>query len=159
MKTPEIRLAVAYSMLVLAGCRQQLPSPAKPSWGELIRESRAVWNAAQIRDYDLVVDSGWVLGSTHGPRKMEVRGGEVTSVVFVETGLAVSAAERESMVLRVEDLFVVLEDADKKPNARIQATFDREFGYPTKLRINWNVNLTDAVTWVTAELQNPLRAT
>jgi Family of unknown function (DUF6174) len=158
-RTAGARMAILQLALIVAGCREDLPGPVKPSWAALIHDNRSLWEAAHIRDYDLVIESGWVMGSTRGARRVEVRGGEVASVVYVETGLQVPDAQRKDMVTRVEELFTVLDDADKNPNARITATFDRELGYPSKLRVNWNTSLIDAVTWITAEVQNARRAT
>lgn len=114
-----------------------------------LANARRVWNAANVRDYDLE----WMsTGERDGHYRVSVRGGEVQSIrQIVEDRregkvVEIDAKPADPSYYGVEGLFKILEEersqlADERPfgqpkgtTALLKFTPDRELGYPKRYR-------------------------
>lgn len=104
--------------------------------------ARARWNSNGVSNYVVTARTlcFCVLGGQ--PVRVSVRNGAVTSVVVIATGQPVDAA-LTSVYRPIESLFDVLEDAVQRRAHRIEVTYDKQYGYPTRFFIDYLENAAD----------------
>jgi hypothetical protein len=103
--------------------------------------ARSVWTASGLRDYHFIYETVCFC-PPEDPILVTVRAGKVVAGAYVTTHEPVSAA-RLSTLLSVDDLFTKLDAAHARPAHTVQVTFDRRYGYPTSLYIDWDVMIAD----------------
>lgn len=110
--------------------------------GDLV-EARARWEARGPADYDLVLERVCFCGSEgRGPVRVEVRGGEVVSRRYVETGEPV-AQPFEALFRDVDTLFEFLADAFRDGAHTVEVEFDPELGFPTRSFVDFRAEVAD----------------
>jgi hypothetical protein len=122
-------LAVALAGQIVGGCAKGDPTAPVP---QLLRISAAQqkWKAAKLENYTFYSRVGcFCLDEYGGAKRVKVQAGSVTEVVDVRTGKAAPLTWRQP----VDSLFAIaLREAIDLPS-RLEVTFDRELGYPTRL--------------------------
>jgi hypothetical protein len=122
-------LAVALAAQILCGCAKADPTAPLP---QLLRISAAQqkWKAAKLENYAFYSSVACeCLDGYGGAKRVTVQAGIVSEVVDVRTGKAVPLTWRQP----VDSLFAIaLREVIDLPS-RLEATFDPQLGYPTKL--------------------------
>ena len=137
------KAARSYAAIVaLQGCVVFLgPHDTDDVRRDLIR-ARAQWNVNGVRDYEVIARTLCFCGYGGERARVVVRNGQVTSVVILSTGRLLTATE--SVQYRpVEDLFDMIEAAERAGAHRIEARYDGHYGYPTVFFIDYNENTAD----------------
>ncbi len=143
-----MRRAVLYGLsclLLVAGCESLTGSNGAER--ARLAQARSRWRAAAISDYryelrrvcfcppDLV-----------GPFALTVRGGALSSVVDLGTGMAVSPTPRRHPT--IEELFDEIDAALDRDPDRIEIDYDPALGYPTRIAIDYvAMAIDDEVTY------------
>lgn len=139
MKGKWILTVVAGLLLVglVAGAGLALANP-KPL------EGRARWEAQGIRDYRFVLERVCFC-LARGPVVIEVRDGQVVSIVDAVTGEAESdgfaLAEIYGEVSTIDALFDVIDGAEDAEVVTV--SYDAELGYPTEIYIDESFLMAD----------------
>lgn len=124
------RAVVALAALAaLAGCGSAT-SPAQE-----LRAARARWQRTHPGAYAYTLArSCECLPETTAPVRIEVRGGVVTSRTYVATGAAVDAKWAD-VFPSIDGLFVTMDRAAAR-GLSVDATYDRQYGYPREIAID-----------------------
>jgi hypothetical protein len=129
-------------LLALHGCVVFLgPHDRDETRRDLIR-ARAQWNVNGVSDYEVIARTLCFCGYGGERARVVVRNGQVTSVVLLSTGRVLSP--QESVSYRpIDQLFDMIEAADRAGAHRIEARYDAHYGYPTYFFIDYSVNAAD----------------
>lgn len=130
------------ALLALQGCIVFLgPSDKDDVVRELVR-ARALWNVNGASDYEVIARTLCFCAYGGERARVVVRGGQVTSVVILSTGRSLSP--QEAIQYRpIEELFDMIEAAERAGAYRIDARYDGHYGYPTSFFIDYSANAAD----------------
>ena len=112
-----------------------------PEQSEL-NASLARWESADVEDYRfrfqrlcfcIFID----------PVNIEVRGGEITSVVHADSGTVVDTTQMSGYFLTVDELFEVVQDAIDQEAYSLTVEYHAQLGYPTSIDIDYLLNAVD----------------
>ncbi len=119
------------SLLVLLACDG---GPFGPTDRVALARAEARWAQRGFADYAFETRGACFCPIEHSLwARVEVRGGQVTSVVVLE-GPQVMPPERLREWQTVEQLFAVIRSAGRDPSlARVEATYDDRLGYPLEV--------------------------
>jgi uncharacterized protein DUF6174 len=139
-----MRSTVAMLLLLgpwLAGCPQVVPDGG--ALRAQIASHRGQWAAAAIRDYEFRFQQICFCGM-EVTREVVVRvsNGSVASARHVDDGTSVSA-ERLADLPTIDGLFDLLDDALDRNAASIEVEFDAALGFPTRINIDFQMQVID----------------
>jgi hypothetical protein len=128
--------------LALEGCVVFLgPSDKDDIVRDLVR-ARALWNVNGVSDYEVIARTLCFCGYGGERVRVVVRDGNVTSAVVVSTGRVLTV--QEAIQYRpIEQLFDVIEAAERADAHSIEARYDPHYGYPTYFFIDYSINAAD----------------
>jgi hypothetical protein len=143
-------LVLSFALALSTGCT----SMGSDDGAERARlaQARSRWRAAGITDYRYELRRVcFCPQELVGPFAITVRGGALSSVVYVPTGAAVvPAPERHPTV---EGLFGQVEAALDRNPSRIAIDYDSALGYPTRIDVDYvAMAVDDEVTYVATGL-------
>jgi hypothetical protein len=148
-----LRVVLALALSLSAAGASCPSAPGKAS-GELTVH-HAKWNARGLRHYRYEFQrSCECLPEMAPPVVIEVRDGIVVAVAHVQTGESLgstSAANRPT----VDELFNELQRAFRDAD-RVDVTYDPTFDYPSRVTIDWDVNVADEERIYVAKNLTPL---
>jgi hypothetical protein len=119
-----------------------------------LREAEARWNRQGINDYQVVVRYACFCGYTR-PVRMTVRFGNVVSRVDAETGEPAPAFAE--YVRDIEGLFDLIREAIERKAHKVDVSYDRVYGYPTSIDLDYLFNAVDDELQVTVSWFQPQR--
>ena len=97
------------------------------------------WQAEEIDDYSFNLTINCFCPEEYrGPFRVVVRDGAVTSMTF---GDAPARPEVERRT--IDDLFVLLQDADRSDADEINVTYDERYSFPADFFIDYDFNIAD----------------
>jgi hypothetical protein len=113
-------------MLGLAACSMSSPT----------LESRALWNSKNLSSYSYTLQRSCFcpLEITKAVR-LEVRGGSLSSVKYVDTGTDVAENFRPN-IFKVESFFDLIDSTQAKGGKVDGLKFDATLGYPTQMSLD-----------------------
>lgn len=136
------------ALLVLAAC----DSATGPSERTTLAQARARWAAQGGENYTVELTRSCECILAGRRMLVTVQNGSVASAEYFESGDPVAGAEL-SYVPTVEDLFDLIEDALAQPAAAFLATYDEQYGYPTRIEIDPSATTADdEVSWSVRDL-------
>ena len=144
----EARLAVAALLTVLHGCTSTTaPIPE-------LRVARLRWSERGPASYSITVArSCECLVESSAPVVVTVRKGAVESRRYESTGAPVPA-EYAELFPPVEGLFEIIHSAQRDGAARIAVSYDRDYGYPSRIEIDFHrMYVDDEITYLARDLQ------
>lgn len=107
---------------------------------EELAAARERWDANGSDDYDMTIVRGCFCGPS-GPFVVEVRGGEIVSVRFADSGEPIDPAL--AGVATVDGLFDFLAEELARPSDRVLATFDPSLGFPVSVDVDLDFMVSD----------------
>lgn len=129
-------VAAMLGMVAVTGCALAAPGDHADVQRELNR-SRRQWEALGIQDYRFVARRVCFCGAEiTTPVMVEVRGGEVVSRTYQDTGQPVSATY-EGLWPAVEGIFDIIQDAIDREAHRIEVEYDPDLRHPTSIGIDF----------------------
>jgi hypothetical protein len=127
-------MITATALLVLVGCSDPTES------ADAGTAARARWARNRPPDYSFTLwRDCFCRAEVVRPVVVEVRGGVVRSRTYAATGDAVDARWADSFP-SIDGLLAELEDAGKRAD-RMQATYDRDYGYPSHAIIDYSARI------------------
>jgi len=99
-----------------------------------LKRARATWAGQNVRDYEITIRRLCLCPSTE-PVRVRVVAGQVVSQTVVPTRLPLDSTQA-TMYPAVPGLFELVEGAYQRAD-RATATFNRQYGYPESIRIDW----------------------
>ena len=107
----------------------------------------SLWQQARLGDYTYEYNVLCECSDNFGqPIKVTVTNGEIESVVYAESGdppVVVLTHRGAPRYHTIDRLFDMIQDAINDEADQITVSYDSEFGYPTNIEIDSNVNATD----------------
>ena len=147
------RLVLIAITVMFAGCTGSPDGILSPLEGRILRlqleAAEKRWNAQRSLPYRLVEERGCCLGLA--PMIVTVSNvsenpgaiiENVTDARYESDGSAVPPSFR-SFAMTVPQLFAMIRGALDRPVARLEVTYDREFGYPTMIDIDPDLHVAD----------------
>ena len=138
---PPTRALLTVIALSLFATAASCPTTPDAGTGRLAVQ-RAKWRSQAIRHYRYEFQRTCeCLPDMAPPALIEVKDGAIVSVTHAQTGESLantSAANRPT----IEELFGELQRAFREAD-RVDVTYDRVFGYPSRVNIDWDVNVAD----------------
>jgi hypothetical protein len=121
-----------------------------------LAQSRSRWRVAAIRDYSYQLGRVcFCPPDLVGPFRITVRGGELSSVIDLGTGMA--AIPNPQRHPTVEGLFDQIDAALDRDPDKIEVVYDSALGYPTRIAVDFvAMAVDDEVTYSATEL-SPLK--
>ncbi|MCG8466882.1 MAG: DUF6174 domain-containing protein [Gemmatimonadetes bacterium] len=117
--------------------------------------ARARWLSSGIRDYDFEYRQQCECGSAFSDAAIvEVRQGRVAAVRYRDSGQPAAATDR-GLFPTVDDLFARIEDAIRRNAASLTVTYDTRWGYPTRIDIDYDVQVADDEISIDASALTP----
>jgi len=101
------------------------------------------WQSAALSSYQF--EFSWqcfCLPDYVAPVLVTVREGIIDSVVYTHTRLSVDA-DKLSRYLTIDELFTFIQSAIDEEAIKIVSEYDLEYGFPTKVWIDWNEMIAD----------------
>jgi hypothetical protein len=142
------RATIALALLLLGGCSDSTGPDAGTS-------ARQRWARNRPAHYSFTLARGcFCLDEVVRPVVVEVRDGAVLSRTYAATGEAVDARWVASFP-SIDGLLAELDDAAKHAD-RMQATYDREYGYPQHAYIDYAARVADDEMEFTVSNFHPL---
>lgn len=112
---------------------------------ELQRElnrNRRHWEAQAVDDYRYVARRGcYCPTEVVAPVVVEVRDGEVVSVVYQESGEAVQVTY--SALWPMEEVFGIVQEAIDRDAVEVTVHYDPDYGFPRDIGIDYSENVVD----------------
>ena len=137
------------TLLVFAGCHDD------PTFPDAGTSARARWARNRPADYSFTLLRGcFCHAEVVRPVVVEVHGGAVTSRTYAATGEAVDARWVDSFPT-IDGLLAELEDASTRAD-RMQATYDRDYGYPSHALVDYSARVADDEMEITVSGFRPL---
>jgi hypothetical protein len=150
-------LAGLLGLLALAGCALSAPGDHADVQRELNR-SRRQWEAQGLEDYRFVARRVCFCGGEFTtPVVVEVRGGEVVSRTYQDSGQPVSTTY-EGLWPAVEGVFDIIQDAIDREAHRIEVEYDPELRHPTSIGIDFLEHAVDEELGINVSDLAPLPA-
>jgi hypothetical protein len=125
-----------YIFLLCAASLLSACSPTGVSDGDELQRNRERWEALRPASYEFSFQRSsceclpeWTL-----PLRVTVEGGEIISVIDLQSGELVSAEATQA--LTISDLFELVQGALAQDAYQLLVTYDRSLGYPTFIRID-----------------------
>jgi hypothetical protein len=146
------RLYVIVGGLVMAGCGTITGGNDEAS--DALQAAEARWSRQGVSDYQVVVRYLCFCAYTR-PVRLTVRFGNVISRVDAETGEPVPAFGQH--VRDIAGLFDLIRDAIQRDAHKVDVTYDRTYGYPTRIDLDYLVNAADDELEVTVSQFQPQR--
>ena len=121
----------------------------------------SLWQQARLGDYtyeyNVLCECSDHLGQ---PVKVTVTNGVIESVVYAESGELIHSGDPPVVdgsprYYMINGLFEVIQDAIDDEADQITVSYDSEFGYPTNIEIDWNINAIDDEYILTATRFSP----
>ena len=134
-------------LLLLAGCAI-LGEDDDPSE---VAQQRRQWERLgfDAYEYDLTI---FCFCPHVDPVRVQVRADTVFSVTLVETGAPVEDPFRARTI---DELFDVIEDAVAQEANQLDIEYDEAFGYPSRIYVDYRINVIDEeVTFVAENLRS-----
>jgi len=101
------------------------------------------WTASAPASYEITVSRGCFCGpDATRAVVVRVRAGQVESRRYADTGADV-AANLAAAYPTVAELFAIIQDAESRDAAQIDAQYDATYGYPTSLYIDYSERIAD----------------
>lgn len=108
-----------------------------------LRAARALWVQRRPASYDITVARFCFCTSEGvGPAIVSVRDGVVTSRTYVATGSAVGPTYAD-LFPSIDGLFQKIDDARRRRAASLSVEYDRAFGFPTVIAIDYDRTMAD----------------
>jgi len=108
-----------------------------------ISEMRMLWESQGLANYDFVLQrSSFSPPNLVEPVAMQVRGGKVTSRIYVNSGLPATGAD-PSWWPSIDGLFDFLEAARDGNADKIEVQYDARRGYPTQAFVDYVTGMAD----------------
>ncbi len=145
-----VLISAILPLLLLAGCA--IFGEDDDDLSEVAQQRRQ-WERLGIDtyEYDLTV----LCFCAHvDPVRVQVRADTVFSAILVETGAPV---EEPFRARTIDELFDVIEDALAQKAHQLDVEYDDTFGYPTRVYIDYRINIADEELTFVAENLHPLR--
>ena len=150
-------LAGLLGMVTAAGFSLAAPGDLDDVQRELNRNRRQ-WEAQGMEDYRFVARRVCFCGGEFTtPVVVEVRGGEVVSRTYQDSGEPVSATY-EGMWPAVEGVFDIVQDAIDRGAHRIEVEYDPELRHPTSIGIDFLEHAVDEEQGINISGLTPLPA-
>lgn len=132
------KLLCSALLLTAAGCE----APTAPGNLDGLANARARWSAQGILGYTYELNRSCFC--VFGGRRMTVtvENGAVTGADYLDSGAAVEAALL-TYVPTIPDLFDLVESALAGSTAYFFASYDSEYGYPTRIEVDYSANAID----------------
>jgi len=136
-------------LLLLAGCAI-LGEDDDPSE---VAQQRRQWERLgfDAYEYDLAI---FCFCPHIDPVRVQVRADTVFSVTLVETGAPVEDPFRARTI---DELFDVIEDAVAQEANQLDVEYDEAFGYPSRIYVDYRINVIDEERTFVAENLRSLR--
>jgi len=131
----------AAAAVMLAGC-SVLDLDGYDDERERLEANRAAWEAQGIDSYEFVLRRLCFCAGGTNPALVRVRNGERLSVTDTATGEPIDEQLVE-YYLTVPELFDFIADAIDRKAHRIDVTYDRTFGFPSSISIDYLENAID----------------
>lgn len=130
------------ALCAIAAASTALACDESSELADRVKEARTLWAREGPPDYEMVLFHGcFCPPEGRGPVVVTVVAGEVVSRVYVEGGADVGP-DFEGLFPDVEGLFEVAAEAARRAD-RVEAEFDPELGFPTRLTIDWEERAAD----------------
>jgi hypothetical protein len=118
--------------------------------------AKELWRSQGFDSYEFVLRRLCFCGGGTEPAAVVVRNGARVSVTVVETGQPMPANFAQ-YYLTVPELFTFIEDAIARDADSIVVSYDRQYGFPTSIRIDYARNTADEEMAYEASALRPLR--
>ena len=116
---------------------------------------RAVWISAGVVDYRYDYHRQCECGpDTVRPVRIEVLGGSVTSVTFLDDGQLLQSPTVGAFAT-IDDLFAKIDEAIESDAESVIVTYDPTLGYPTLLSVDYRREIADDEFTITASNLEP----
>lgn len=126
---------VLCSIAVLAGCQN---APERVA----LNANRLMWQAHNVYHYQYTLRvSCFCPREITDPVVIEVKNGVPVSVGSSET--AVSKADFFDDFDTIDELFLIVDEAIDQDPARLDVTYDEEFGFPSNVYIDYDFQIAD----------------
>ncbi len=142
-----VLISAILPLLLLAGCAI-LGEDDDPSE---VAQQRRQWERLgfDAYEYDLTI---FCFCPHVDPVRVQVRADTVFSVTLVETGAPVEDPFRARTI---DELFDVIEDAVAQEANQLDVEYDEAFGYPSRIYVDYRINVIDEeVTFVAENLRS-----
>jgi len=114
-----------------------------------IRANEALWKSKHVSSYDYSLEQSCFCPSNFkGPVDIQVRNGEMTSVIYTDNGQKADAPIFAD-VDTITNLFTVIEDAYINKVYKLDVTYDAANGFPTRIYIDVLADETDTPRIIT----------
>ncbi|HVK05608.1 MAG TPA: DUF6174 domain-containing protein [Armatimonadaceae bacterium] len=135
--------ATAVASVAAALCLSSCGSGSGDAGNPTFRAYRELWERTRPTDYRYTFErSAFAPPETLRKVVIVVRGGRTVSVTPFDEGAPIDRSAYTPYDT-IEELFDVLEDADRKGAYEILTAFDIEYGYPAQVRIDYKQELAD----------------
>jgi hypothetical protein len=138
-------------LAVLGLGRGKTPTPQSSNPAQQLQRSKQLWTKQNISNYRFTLRrSCFCSFETRQPVKIEVRNGQVTSIVPAMNGVPFNREDFTSND-SIAKLFDVVEDAIARKAHRLSVTYHPTLGYPTKIDIDYDQRMADEELSITIE--------
>jgi len=126
--------AALLAALAGSGCGTSPFELSTTAWADY----RARWEAAGITDYEYEFQRTCECKDTR-PARIEVRTGRVTAATYTDSGESAPSAGYPT----IDELFELIDEAISAEAASMRVSYDQRLGYPTEIRIDYDLNVAD----------------
>ncbi len=143
-----VLISAILPLLLLAGCA--IFGEDDDDLSEVAQQRRQ-WERLGIDtyEYDLTI---FCFCPHVDPVRVQVRADTVFSAILVETGAPV---EEPFRARTIDELFDVIEDAVAQEADQLDVEYDEAFGYPSRIYVDYRINVIDEeVTFVAENLRS-----
>jgi hypothetical protein len=142
--------AVALAVAALEGCGL-FGSPRQEELQRDLNRNRRHWEAQGVDDYRYVARRGCYCPSeVTSPVIVQVRNGEVVSLVYEESGEAVEVTY-SGLWLPLEGVFDIVQEALDREAVDVTVHYDPEYGFPREVGVDYSENIADEEIGYTVE--------
>ena len=108
-----------------------------------LHDAQQLWAAAEPDAYEVTVSRGCFCGpAVQRSVVIRVRGGQVESRRYLDTGDEVPADIAEAYPT-VDALFAIIDDAEARGAAVVDAQYDDAYGYPVSVYLDYSERIAD----------------
>ncbi|UCD24069.1 MAG: hypothetical protein JSW51_13740 [Gemmatimonadota bacterium] len=132
---------VALCLGVLASPLTACSEPHGPEQSEL-NANFAKWQSANVGDYEFRFQRLCFCAFIE-PVTIEVRAGQIASVVHADSGTVVDTTQLSWYFLTVDGLFEAVQDAIDREAHSLTVEYHVQLGYPTSIDIDYSLNVAD----------------